>query len=116
MSKTDFNSLEIFLPAGMADYFDLVGFEETERTIKLVLEERNIFPEGHVEEDYENKDFLPPKGVQDFPIRGKEVLLELSIRRWRHKKSGATLKRDWKIVMDGGLVTQEFADFLKGID
>jgi hypothetical protein len=35
-----------------------LDFEETDRTIKLVLEERNIFPKGHVEEEYKNKDFL----------------------------------------------------------
>lgn len=110
------DALKLFLPQGMGEYFDLVKVEETEYTMVLHLEERNILPSGLNAEDYETKDFLPPKGVLDFPIRGKEVKLMLSMRRWRHKNSGESIKRDWNIVMDGGLVTQEFADFLKELD
>lgn len=106
----------MILPKGTLDYFDPIHVEQVEGGVIIHLEEKNILPEGYSADDYECKDFLPSKGVQDFPIRGQGVLLEIVRRRWRHKTTGKTITRDWKVVMDGGLVTQEFADFLKGID
>ena len=60
-------------------------------------------------------DLLGMLKQQRFP-NGLGLRLMLSMRRWRHKNSGESIKRDWNIVMDGGLVTQEFADFLKELD
>ena len=45
----------------------------------------NVMPAGYNPSEYECKDFLPPKHVQDFPIRGKAVILRISRRRRRNK-------------------------------
>ena len=56
---------------------------------------------------------MESKWVQDFPIRGKGVYLRIKKRRWRHKKSGETIQRDFSFIADGSKFTQELWDFLK---
>jgi hypothetical protein len=53
--------------------------------------------------------------VNDFPIRGKSLLLDIRRRRWIDKKTGEYIHRDFHIVADGTRLTQEFATFLKGL-
>jgi hypothetical protein len=109
--------LKLFFPERTLDYFEITHAENQGDDLMVIwLEERNILPEGYNVEEYENKDFMPPKEIADFPIRGRAVKLYVSRRRWRHKKTGEILKRDWKIEIDGGRITKEFAAFLKEIN
>ena len=52
--------------------------------------------------------------IEDFPLRGKPVLLYIKRRRWTLLSSGRIVKRDWKLVAKGIRITSEFASFLKG--
>lgn len=61
------------------------------------------------------KGFFPQTTVQDFPIRGKKVLLLVKRRRWENQTSGEVVSRDWDLVQSGTRMTAEFAAFLKGI-
>ena len=47
------------------------------------------------------------------PIRGKGVYLRLIKRRWRHKKTGAIIKRDYSFMAEDSKFTVELSDFLK---
>lgn len=53
--------------------------------------------------------------IEDFPLRGKPVLLHIKRRRWTLINNGAIIKRDWSLVANGTRITSEFASFLKGI-
>lgn len=77
------------------------------------LVEKNVLPNGYSFTDYETKDFIPSKLIQDFPIRGKGVYLRIKRRRWRHKKTKAIIQRDYSFMADGSKFTQELSDFLK---
>jgi transposase len=70
-------------------------------------------PNGYSFTDYETKDFTHSKFIQDFPLRGKPVFLSVKKRRWRHKATGATIKRDFSFIADSSKFTQELSDFLK---
>ena len=70
-------------------------------------------PNGYSPLEYESKGFTDSKLVQDFPIRGKGVYLRIKKRRWRHKKSGKTIQRDFSFIADGSKFTLELSDFLK---
>jgi len=87
--------------------------EDKEEYWVIEFEEKNELPEGHPSEDYESKGFMESKLIQDFPLRGRAVYLRIKKRRWRHKKTGGVIKRDFSFMADGSKFTQELSDFLK---
>lgn len=107
--------LQLFLPDGILEYFDITGHELVEGGIIIFLDEKNILPPELSADEYETKDFLPARSVKDFPIRGKGVLLKIARRRWRHKTTGKTVTRQWDGLIESGRVTKEFGAFLKEI-
>ena len=101
------------------DYFEISGFQtlcriENKTEFWLIeFEEKNEIPNGYSSLEYESKGFMESKSIQDFPLRGKAVYLRIRKRRWRHKKTGEIIKRDFSFMADGSKFTQELSDFLK---
>ncbi len=104
-----------FLPEGLLDYFDIVNDTVNNDKIHFYLEEKNIIPEEYKTEKAQSKGFIPEITVEDFPLRGKSVLLHIKRRRWTIVDSKKIIQRDWKLVAKGTRITSEFASFLKGI-
>lgn len=104
-----------FLPEGILDYFDIVSHKIENNKVHFYLEEKNVLPEEFKSERAKSKGFTPEITVEDFPLRGKSVLLHIKRRRWTLIKNGAIIKRDWAIIARGTRITSEFASFLKGI-
>ena len=104
-----------FLPEGILDYFDIVSHKMEDEKIHFYLEEKNILPKEFKSETAKSKGFTPEITVEDFPLRGKSVLLHIKRRRWTLVESGLIIKRNWAIVAKGTRITSEFASFLKGI-
>lgn len=104
-----------FLPQGILDYFDIVSHKLENEVIHFYLEEKNVLPQEYKTELAKSKGFLPEITVEDFPLRGKSVLLHIKRRRWTLIRSNEIIKRDWEIVAKGTRITAEFASFLKGI-
>jgi hypothetical protein len=105
--------LKAFLPSGVLEYFELTAFDKKGERITLHLEEKNDLPQPYQGQPFHSKGFLPPVLIEDFPIRGNKVLLQIKRRRWEHTQSGETITRDWKLVQKGTKMTAEFAAFLK---
>jgi hypothetical protein len=99
------------LPEGLLDYFTLIKVEDSKTQIKIYLEEKN----NKNNPDLDSKGFYAPVLVNDFPIRGKSLLLALRRRRWINKSTGDYVSRDFGLVAEGTRITQEFASFLKGL-
>lgn len=99
------------LPEGLLAYFTILQVEESKLQIKIYLEEKNNLNNSV----YESKGFYPAVLVNDFPVRGKALLLDLRRRRWIHKETGEYFNRDFKLIAEGTRITQEFATFLKGL-
>lgn len=95
------------------DYFDLVDVKESVNEVVFYLEEKNIVPEKYTDQDTESKGFYDPVIVQDFPLRGKKVFLNIRRRRWLLKKHNEYISRNWRMVAEGTRMTQDFASFLK---
>jgi hypothetical protein len=101
------------------EYFLITSFQtlcslENRKEYWLIdFEEKNELPNGYSALEYESKGFMEGKLIQDFPIRGRAVFLRISKRRWRHKQTGAIIKRDFSFIADGSKFTQELSDFLK---
>ena len=79
--------------------------ETKEEFWEITFEEKNELPEGFSFEDYESKDFINSKLIQDFPLRGRAVFLRIKRRRWRHKSNGTIIKRDFTFTADGSKFT-----------
>jgi hypothetical protein len=106
------------LPEGILDFFDVTHVQKDSTGLYIHLEERNILPQefqNQTDGPYHSKGFFAQVSVQDFPIRGKKVLLLVKRRRWENQGSGEVVSRDWKLVQEGTRMTAEFAAFLKGV-
>ncbi len=110
----DISLANYFLPEGLLDYFDIVSHKTENKKVHFYLEEKNILPDEFKSERAKSKGFTPEITVEDFPLRGKSVLLHIKRRRWTLVESGLIIKRDWAIVAKGTRITSEFASFLKG--
>jgi len=101
------------------EYFDISNFhtlcniDDKQEFLVIEFVEKNELPTGYNSIDYESKGFMESKLIQDFPLRGKPVFLSIKTRRWRHKNTGKTIKRDFFFISDSSKFTQELSDFLK---
>jgi hypothetical protein len=107
------------LPKDLLDYFEVTSLiivpanGKQEDYYVITLEEHNSLPDAYNLADYESKGFYKARLIQDFPIRGKAVYLEIHRRRWRHKLSKKNIHRDFTLIAEGTKFTKELSDFLK---
>jgi len=114
MQPKDKMILELFLPDGTLEWFDVVEGCRQGKDIKVVLEEKNIPP---ISVNHQGKKIIS-KGfyditITDFPIRGRRTLLTFRRRRWQVEGEINLLKRNIKLVAEGTQLEKEFANFLK---
>ena len=105
----------LLLPEGTLNYFDVINIVEDSTQIVIYLEEKNLVPDEYKDLETESKGFYEPVVVRDFPIRGREVFLNVRRRRWIIKSDGQYISRNWQLVASGTSMTREFASFLKEI-
>jgi hypothetical protein len=103
----------LLLPEVLVTYFDLTKHEIKDQEIHFYFTELNETPKEFVGSKLHSKGFFPEATVQDFPIRGKNVFLHITRRRWLNEPTGKVVTRDWKLVAKGTRITSEFAAFLK---
>ena len=102
------------LPEGI-NYFDIIEHRSANDKIHFYLEEKNILPEKHQSKLAHSKGCSPEITIEDFPLRGKSVLLHIKRRRWTLVDTGQIVKRDWNLIAKGTRITSEIASFLKDI-
>ena len=108
--------IKLLLPEIIVDYFELTSYEKDQEILHLYLKEINSIPKEYRESKLSSKGFFDQVTVQDFPIRGHQVYLHITRRRWLNEDTGQVVFRDWNLVADGTRITQEFASFLKEIN
>ena len=108
--------LKLLLPEIIVDYFELTSYKKADEVLHLYLKEINSTPKEYCSDKLSSKGFFDEITVQDFPIRGHQVYLHITRRRWLNEDTGKVVFRDWNLVADGTRVTQEFASFLKEIN
>ncbi|WP_456103423.1 ISAon1 family transposase N-terminal region protein [Reichenbachiella agarivorans] len=60
-----------------------------------------------------SKGFYDEVTIQDFPVRGKALLLEGETQKRLNEDTGKNVRRDWKMVKNSTRKTEEFALLLK---
>lgn len=107
--------LKLILPEFVDEYFELTSYRKEGETLHLYLKELNIVPQEYQGNKLISKGFFDEITIQDFPIRGYNVFLHITRRRWLNEDTGKVVFRDWDIVAKGTRITREFAAFLKEI-
>jgi len=107
--------LEVFLPEGILEWFEIKEIEKDEKVVRIIFEEKNIvppIPSEHVGKRVVSKGFSKLV-VDDFGVRGKKCELIFMRRSWEIEDSRHLLKRDIQICFPGTKLEKEFASFLK---
>lgn len=107
--------LELFLPEGILEYFEIAGFRKDPESYTIKLEEKNLHPNEFAGQKLVSKGYFDEITVKDFPIRGKACYLKVKRRRWLNEDLGKVVSRDWELVANGTRMTREFASFLKAL-
>lgn len=113
MTSTSF--IEMILPDGIMNYFEVTQFIKEEVSFIIYLSEKNIPPKEQALSKLTSKGFFDEITVQDFPIRGKASYLKIKRRKWMNETTGEIVFRDWNMVAKGTRMTHEFATFLKAL-
>jgi hypothetical protein len=108
--------IKLLLPEIIVEYFELTSYKKAEEILHLYLKEVNSIPKEYRQDKLSSKGFFDEIIVQDFPIRGHQVYLHITRRRWLNENTRQVVFRDWNLVADGTRITQEFASFLKEIN
>ena len=108
--------IKLLLPEIIVEYFELTSYKKGKEILHLYLKEVNSIPKEYRQYKLSSKGFFEEITVQDFPIRGHQVYLHITRRRWLNEDTRQVVFRDWNLVADGTRVTQEFASFLKEIN
>lgn len=121
----NFALLELVLPEGILDYFEIKDFKTAPtgekiylKKLTIYLDEKKQIPEEYKDTQYKASGFAEPRIIEDYPIRDMLVSLSVKRRRWDVKTENGTIKvsRDWsKIIKQGTKKTKGFVDFLKEI-
>ena len=109
------NGYRLLLPEGTLDYFTISDVKESSTEIVIYLEEKNEAPQEYSESKVESKGFYDPIVVQDFPILGKKVFLNIRLRRWVLKDENRYVSRNWKLVAQGKPYDARICDFFKRV-
>ncbi len=116
--------LEMILPEGILDDFDITGFEKGnsdkyiyDKTLIIHLEEKKIIPPEYKSHISKASGFMESRLIEDYPIRNMTVTLSVKRRRWDVLVDGRNLKvtRDLAILAQGTRMSAEYAAFLKEI-
>lgn len=111
----DTSFIELILPNGLLNYFEVTQITKEEESFKIYLSEKNTPPKENASDKLTSKGFFDEITVQDFPIRGKAAYLHIKRRKWINETTGDIVFRDWNMVAKGTRMTHEFASFLKAI-
>lgn len=106
--------IQLLLPEGLFEYFEIVKVEKIENSFNIHIVERNLIPKEFEGQKLESKGYFEEESVRDFPLRGKACFLKIKRRRWLNCDTGKIVYRKWNLVATGTRMTSEFATFLKG--
>ena len=72
------------------DYFELTSYKKGEEILHLYLKEINSIPKEYRQNKLSSKGLFEHITVQDFPIRGHQVYLNINGRRWLNEEYWAS--------------------------
>jgi hypothetical protein len=80
--------IKLLLPEIIVEYFELTSYKKGDEVLHIYLKEINSIPKEHQQNKLSSKGFFDEITVQDFPIRGHQVYLHITRRRWLNEDTG----------------------------
>jgi hypothetical protein len=80
--------IKLLVPEIIVDYFELTSYKKAEEILHLYLKEVNSIPKEYRQNKLSSKGCFDEITVQDFPIRGHQVYLHITRRRWLNEETG----------------------------
>ena len=114
-SSSFLDIIKLLLPEVLINYFELTAHKIEGEELHFYFKEKNEPPKKYSSVKLSSKGFYPEATIQDFPIRGKQVYLHITRRRWLNEDTIQVVSRNWNLVAQGTRMTNEFATFLKEI-
>ena len=74
--------IKLLLPEIIVEYFELTFYKKEEEILHLYLKEINSIPKEYRSTKLSAKGFFDEINVQDFLIRGHQVYLNITSKRW----------------------------------
>jgi hypothetical protein len=74
--------IKLLLPEIIVEYFELTSYKKVDEVLHLYLKEINSISREYRPYKLSSKGFFDGITVQDFPIRGHQVYLHITRRRW----------------------------------
>lgn len=115
LKSAELQLLELILPEGILDYFEITSVKNIGIGYEVYLEEKPDIPSIYVGRALRCHGFHQEQTIHDFPLRGKVFDLKVKRRRWLDTETNQVVSRDWELMAKGTRFTQEFASFLKGL-
>jgi hypothetical protein len=103
---------KLILPLEVFERFELVKIEEHPEHFVFRLDEKNTPPRKH-DYTYTSNGFFESTEIQDFPLRGKSVILRVRKRKWLEHQTGSIVSNSITLSQPGTHLNPEFAAFLK---
>lgn len=105
---------EFIFPQDVFEWFELISGKTDETTTRITFIEKDILPltPGNQDKKIVARKFHDIT-INDFPLRGKKVLLTFRRRYWKIEGQREYLKRDIKLTFPGTQLEKKFAVFLK---
>lgn len=113
LSSSEHQLLELILPEGMLEYFNITSVKNIEIGFEVYLEEKPDIPQEYTGLSLRCHGFHQEQTIHDFPLRGKVFDLKVKRRRWLNTENNQVVSRDWDLMAKGTRFTKEFAAFLK---
>lgn len=105
---------ELIFPRDIFDWFELTNGKSDETTTRITFVEKDIPP---LTPENQDKKIIARKfhniTINDFPLRGKRVLITFRRRYWKVEGQKEYLKRDIQLTFPGTQLEKKFAVFLK---
>jgi len=105
---------ELIFPQDVFEWFDLKSGKSDGTTTRITFAEKDIPP---LTPETQDKKIIARKfhniTINDFPLRGKKVLLTFRRRYWKIEGKKEYLKRDIRLTFPGTQLEKKFAVFLK---
>ena len=101
LKSAEHELLELILPEGILEYFEIISVEKIQIGFEVYLEEKSDIPTEFSAMSLRCHGFHQEQTIHDFPIRGKVFDLKVKRRRWLNTETNQVISRDWNAIYTG---------------
>ena len=80
--------IKLLLPEIVVNYFKLTSYKKADEILYFHFKEIYSIPKEYRQNKLSSKRFFEEITVQDFPIRGHQIYLHITRRRWLNEDTG----------------------------